>query len=112
MGRGSHNPYSNGQINLAWSRSVHGPWKSRVILPHNADGDEKEWNCANNNPTVALKSDGSVFMIYRANPCASIVGGSEALGIAEASHWNATYVRRKGSPIVSAANGTGNHEDP
>ena len=33
--------------------------------------------------------------------------------MADAAHWNqTTYVKRAGPPIISAANGTGSHEDP
>ena len=36
----------------------------------------------------------------------------ERLGIAEAVHWNGTYTKRPGGPIVAPSNGTGSHEDP
>merc|ERR1712070_1115281 len=95
---------------MAWSKSVHGPWHSRVVLPYNPDENVTEWNCQNMNPTASLLSNGSVLLVYRANACQGSV--HESLGVAMAAHWNSTYIRRPGSPVVSLANGTGNHEDP
>jgi len=107
--RGSHNPYSNGAISMAWSPSVLGPWQEREILPYNPDHNLTEWNCVNNNPTAVELNNGTIMIVYRADPCAI---GAEALGIAVADHWSKVFTRRKGFPIVSPADGSGNHEDP
>ena len=113
--RGTHMPYSNGHINLAYSQSLKGPWTEKVILPYNASGNIKDWNCENNNPTATILSNGTVVLVYRADACSTSTGGGagggEALGIATATHWNGTY-RRRDTPIVSPQNKTGNHEDP
>ena len=65
---------------------------------------------------VADRPDGSIFLVYRADPCKASAGGGagggESLGIATAKHWKGPYVRRAGGPIVSPANKTGDHEDP
>jgi len=108
--RGSHWPTSNGHINMAYSRSIQGPWHSRVILPYDPDGQEAAWNCQNNNPTASILANGSIILVYRANPCEG--HGSESLGVAMAANWNSSYVRRPGGPVVSPSNNTGNHEDP
>lgn len=81
-----------------------GPWSYRVILPFNATGESKRWDCLNNNPTAHVLSNGTVILVYRGNPCEG--KGAESLGVAVAPHWNATYVRRE-NPIVSPSMGTG-----
>ena len=103
-----HKPASNGEISVAWARNPAGPWQSRVILPRFNGVNATAWDCENNNPSVAIRKDGSIYMIFRANSC---VTSGEYLGVAEASHWNASYTRRP-SPIVTPDSGTGNHEDP
>lgn len=103
-------PLTNGQISMAWAKDVNGPWQTRVILPYNSTPSPGAWNCDNNNPAVAILPNGTVFMVYRANPCSG--RGGEALGVATAEHWSGEYVRRAGGPIVSPASGSGNHEDP
>ncbi len=114
--RGTHMPTSNGQINLAWSTSLRGPWREKVVLPYDATGNASAWNCENNNPTATILRNGTVLLVYRADACATSsgggAGGGEALGVAVAEHWNGTFVRRSGAPIVSPLNGTGDHEDP
>ena len=82
----------------------------RVILPYNSTPSPTDWNCANGNPAVTILPNGTVFMVYRANAC--VGQGREALGIATADHWAGDYTRRTGGPIVSEADGSGNHEDP
>jgi hypothetical protein len=112
--RGSHMPTSNGRVNLAYSRSVYGPWEQKVILPYDASGDLGAWNCENNNPTATILPNGTIVLVYRADECKAAAGGGagggEALGVAVAAHWNASYVRRAGDPIISPAHGTGDHE--
>ena len=114
--RGSHMPTSNGRVDLAYSKSVHGPWTSKVILPYNVDGNETAWNCENNNPTATILRNGTIVLVYRADPCKAAAGGGagggESLGVAVAMHWNASYVRRGGAPIVQPSDNTGMHEDP
>ena len=114
--RGAHMPTSNGRINLAYSRSINGPWVEKVILPYDASGNLSAWNCENNNPTPTILKNGTILLVYRANPCKASsgggAGGSESLGIAVASHWNGSFVRRGGAPVVSPADKTGDHEDP
>lgn len=90
--RGSHMPYSNGRINLAYSKSVRGPWTEKVILPYDADNNASAWNCENNNPTATILPNGTIFLVYRADPCKASkgggAGGGESLGIATADHWS------------------------
>lgn len=97
-------PHANGRVNLAYARSVDGPWRQRVVLPYDAAGNASAWNCENNNPSPAILPNGTVLLVYRADPCRAGpgggAGGGEALGIAVAPHWNGTYVRRGGAPVV------------
>jgi hypothetical protein len=90
--RGSHMPNSNGRINLAYSKSVHGPWTEKVILPYDADNNASAWNCENNNPTATILKNGTIFLVYRADPCKAAAGGGagggESLGVATAEHWS------------------------
>ena len=83
---------------------------------YNADGNESAWNCENNNPTATILSNGTIVLVYRADPCKAAAsggaGGGESLGVAVAAHWNASYVRRGGAPVVQPSDGTGFHEDP
>ena len=47
--------------------------------------------------------------MYHGSTCDNSLKG-ERLGLADADHWNASYIRRPGNPIISPANGTGSHE--
>jgi hypothetical protein len=90
--RGSHMPNSNGRINMAYSKSIRGPWREKVILPYDADNNASAWNCENNNPTATVLANGTIFLVYRADPCKASAGGGagggESLGVATADHWS------------------------
>ena len=57
------------------------------------------WNCKHNNPSAIIRSDGSVLLMYHGSACDKSSKG-ERLGLAEAKHWNSSYVKRPGPPIV------------
>ena len=78
--RGAHMPNSNGRVNMAYSRSVEGPWSDKVILPFNATGNSTDFNCENNNPTAAVMPNGTVVVVYRADPCKASAGGGAGGG--------------------------------
>ncbi len=100
--RGSHMPNSNGRINMAYSKSIHGPWIEKVILPYDAGNNASAWNCENNNPTATVLANGTIFLVYRADPCKAAAGGGagggESLGVATADHWSVRHV------LAAAAN--------
>jgi hypothetical protein len=108
-------PETNGRISISYSRSPLGPWSTKVALPIGGVPDG-QWNCKHNNPSAVIHADGRVLLMFHGSSCLGkgdperLTG--ERLGIAEASHWNATYTRRPGGPIVAPSNGTGSHEDP
>ena len=102
-------PDGNGQIVMSYTKDpVGGTWSHRVVLQIN---HTDSWNCKQNNPSVVVNStNGRVTMMYHGSSCTKSSG--ERLGLADAAHWNASYFKRAGDPIISPANGTGSHEDP
>ena len=60
-----------------------------------------------------IEPDGRILLMYHGSSCLPksdperLTG--ERLGIAEAAHWNATFAKRPGGPIVAPSNGTGSH---
>ena len=62
---------------------------------------------------AVIEPDGRILLMYHGSTCLSrhdperLTG--ERLGIAEAAHWNASFVKRPGGPIVAPSNGTGSH---
>ena len=96
---------SNGQIVMAWAPSVEGPWQQRVILPYHATSNPGAWDCQNNNPTATIMPNGTVLLVFRANPCEG--RGSESLGIATAPHWSQPFTRRP-DPVIAPSAGFGN----
>ena len=60
-----------------------------------------------------IEPDGRILLMYHGSTCLpksdpKYLAG-ERLGIAEAAHWNASFVKRPGGPIVAPSNGTGSH---
>lgn len=47
------NPPSNEYITMAWSKSITGPWKQRVILNDLKD-NQTSWHCIENNPSAVI----------------------------------------------------------
>jgi hypothetical protein len=110
-------PETNGRISMSYSRSAVGPWSTKVALPIGGPGvPDSQWNCKHNNPSAVIEPDGRILLMYHGSSCLPKSNPNrtkgERLGIAEAPHWNATYTRRPGGPIVAPSNGTGSHEDP
>ena len=75
-----------------------------------------DWDCYVTNPTTALLPRGEVMLVFSSVPCAG--GFEEALGVAFAPHWNATYMEdptavwRKSGPrnVKTPRQGVGNVE--
>ena len=103
-------PETNGRISMSYARSPLGPWSTKVALPIGGV-PVSQWNCKHNNPSALIEPDGRVLLMYHGSTCDKSLKG-ERLGIAEAPHWNATYIKRPGGPIIAPSNGTGSHEDP
>ena len=93
-------PYSNGHINLAYSQSLKGPWTEKVILPYNASGNIKDWNCENNNPTATILSNGTVVLVYRADACSTSTGGG---AVKAGGNVNQALTTDGGSPLFVAS---------
>ena len=108
-------PETNGRISMSYSRSPVGPWSTKVALPIGGVPNG-QWNCKHNNPSAAIRPDGRILLMYHGSTCLPNSDPEqlrgERLGIAEAPHWNATFTKRQGGPIVAPSNGTGSHEDP
>ena len=66
-----------------------------------------DWDCHVTNPTATILPSGEVMLVFSSVPCTG--GFEEALGVAFAPHWNATYVEskpavwRKSGPRMSPA---------
>lgn len=108
-----------GTILMGYSHSLRGPWSEpRVVLRnYNPAQNQSDWDCYVTNPSVNLLPDGTVMLVFSSVPCAG--GFDEALGVAFAPHWNATYTKehaaiwRKPGPRQSpVSDGVGNVEDP
>eukprot|EP00040_Diaphanoeca_grandis_P013761 m.69504 g.69504 ORF g.69504 m.69504 type:complete len:434 (+) comp24099_c0_seq1:91-1392(+) len=109
---------SNRYITMATTKDVvNGPWEQRVILRDDQPQyNQSSWHCSENNPSASILANGTVVVVYRANPCAKdAVDSGEHLGIAVADHWSSNFVRDT-FPIVSPADVNlthgSNNEDP
>ena len=110
-------PAKTGVIDMAWSTSPRGPWRSRTILK-NYDTPGKsahDWDYWVSNPSALLLEDGGVALVFRSRPGDRF---KENLGVAFAPTWNATFTQEP-EPIYEApefnstpTNGAGNIEDP
>ena len=106
------NPPSMNVLSIAWARSLAGPWASRPLFVPNASAPSA-WDCAKTNPAPLLLTNGTVLLAFRSTPCDGGGGnGGEYLGIASATHWNATAYKVSDSPVVAPSDGSGFHEDP
>ena len=57
-------------INMAWSKSVDGPWQTKVILPPATPrSNQTAWNCHASNPSPVVLPSGRVMLMYRGTPC-------------------------------------------
>lgn len=103
-----------GRIDMAWSKSPKGPWESRTVVRNdNKPGQNRsDWDCWPTNPSAILLEDDSVMLAFSSQPCDHF---AEALGMAFAPHWNATFVQDI-EPVWRAEPGSshsvGNVEDP
>ena len=82
-------------VNLAYSRSLDGPWTARrnilenVALPYGLQ--------AETNPAVVLLPNGTVLLAYKTWPlpetCRQLIGSAtcKAIGIVSSQHWNGSY---------------------
>ena len=100
-------------INVAWSKSIYGPWQQRSILRAASPTDpQTRWNCHNSNPAPLVLANGTVLLMYRGSACDRAGSGCgkhrpntcEQQGIAVATHWNSTYHRRP-EPIALSPGG-------
>jgi hypothetical protein len=106
-----------GRIDMAWSKSIHGPWNIRTVLK-NFDKPGKnlsDWDYYVTNPSATLLENGTVALVFSSVPGDRF---KENLGVAFAPHWNDTYVQDL-TPIYEApekplpsTDGVGNIEDP
>jgi hypothetical protein len=105
------NPQSNGYITMASTKDmINGPWVERVILrDNNGTGSGGGWHSIQNNPSAQVLSNGTVVVVFRANP--AVTGGGEQLGVAVAPHWSAPFETYP-TPIIKHSTGTPDNEDP
>ena len=115
---------------MAWSSSVYGPWKEKVILnPWPGMEDRHSWICQTNCPSVAFAANGSVVMAVRGVQCEQPPRYSEntreKIAIVTAPHWSGPYTIRSTEPLfgwrtpadwpsslVNPTNQTMSNEDP
>jgi hypothetical protein len=105
-----------GRIDMAWSKSIHGPWETRTVLKNfdKPGKDTHDWDFYVTNPSVTLLENGTIALVFSSVPGDRF---KENLGVAFAPHWNGTYVQDP-TPIYEApekqhfGDGIGNIEDP
>jgi hypothetical protein len=90
-------------ISVAWSKSIKGPWHSKVVLDSaSPNTNQTAWDCHNSNPAPLVLPNGTVLLMFRGTACDRVGSGCgkqspntcEKQGIAVADHWNASYVKR------------------
>lgn len=115
-------------ISVSYARSPAGRWSQprAVFTNSNRPGVGKgDWNCLVSNPSPLLLDNGTVGLIFSSLPCTGPNYGKygTSLGLALASHWNATNYTQSPAPIWlkqgaawpdphGDSNGVGNCEDP
>jgi hypothetical protein len=101
--------WNNKRIGLAVSDSVFGPWKRREtpLLEPRRPG---HWDCTvTTNPTTAIMSDGSTYMIYKSREYS---GATLRLGVAHATSPEGPFVRLQDEPILQFGDPDMHVEDP
>jgi hypothetical protein len=85
----------SGDIHIAYSSSVYGPW---TILPISFTNPNASiiLDCAWTNPSPVISENNSVLMAFTAGYCHN---GVEAIGIAKAHHWKGPYTIETLEPI-------------
>ena len=91
-------------IAVAWSSSVYGPWKEKILLnPYPGTKNREFWLCQTNCPSVTFAPNGSVVMAFRGYQCQQPVPYSkstrEKIAIATAPHWSGPYTIRSEEPL-------------
>ena len=101
-------------VNLAYSRSLNGPWTTRrnilenVALPYGLQ--------AETNPAAVLLPNGTVLLAYKTWPlpatCKKLIGSAtcKAIGLVSSQHWNGSYTHRPMGEEFAAVGA--NLEDP
>ncbi|XP_065188706.1 uncharacterized protein LOC135819423 [Sycon ciliatum] len=96
--------FSHQATAMAWSDSVYGPWREKVVLnPWPGPADRYSWLCQTNCPSVAFAQNGSVVMALRAVQCNQPPDRAnwtyEKIAIATAPHWTGPYTIVSKEPI-------------
>ena len=101
-----YNPFNTSHfvIAMAWSSSVYGPWKEKILLNLWPGPEDREsWLCQTNCPSVAFAPNGTVVMALRAiqcqKPSTPLKGTKEKIAIATAPHWSGPYTIRSKEPV-------------
>ena len=89
---------------MAWSSSVYGPWKEKILFnPWPGPDDRESWLCQTNCPSVTFASNGTVIMGLRGAQCQlpspPAKGTREKIAIATAPHWSGPYTIRSKEPV-------------
>ena len=89
---------------VAWSSSVYGPWKEKIIFnPWPGPDDRESWHCQTNCPSVTFTPNGTAVMAFRSVQCQPPAppakGTKEKIGIATAPHWSGPYTFRTEEPV-------------
>jgi hypothetical protein len=99
---------ANQRIGLATAKSVEGPWlraDSPILEPRPGQWD----GLMTTNPSVCVKPDGSVLLIYKSSADQSDL---LRLGVAAASHYSGPYERQREEPIFQFGQTRNHVEDP
>lgn len=91
-------------IAVAWSSSVYGPWKEKVLLnPWPGPEDKKSWLCQTNCPSVTFAPNGTAIMAFRSIQCDRDIpyvnNTREKIAIATAPHWSGPYTIHSKEPV-------------